>query len=443
MKKTLVILGVFLLFFTLYLFASNPDEGESLSAPAFKTTEVQEGELTLKISAKGVVEPNFTVEVKSKASGEVLKFDYEEGDFIKKGELLLQLDKSDELRNVARAKADESSSIAKLKRAETALLLQKTKYQTDMKKAESGVQAAAANLQESGEKLKRQTDLFEKQFASQEALDAAETTTKVNREKLVQAQAQLQAARDSVHDITMKENEIELAETEVERSRIALEEAQERLQETEIYAPITGVIIQKLVEEGQIIASGISNVSGGTALATLADMSRLFIVADVDETDIGSVQLGQKVVITADAFVGRIFAGKVTRIAPQGQVESSITIFKVKIEILGSGLNRLKSMMTANLDIIIRQIPSTLYVAREAVRSKNGRRFAMVLEDGVPVETEIYTGILTPIHAEIESGLRHGQKVIVGDWEKALAEAGKSGNKGSALRKILWMIRSK
>ena len=65
------------------------------------------------------------------------------------------------------------------------------------------------------------------------------------------------------------------------------------------------MIIQKFVEEGQIISSGISNVSGGTALAEIADMSRMFITADVDETDIGAIRIGQKVDVTADAFYGK------------------------------------------------------------------------------------------------------------------------------------------
>ena len=116
----------------------------------------------------------------------------------------------------------------------------------------------------------------------------------------------------------MKENEIELVKTEVQLAEIALDEVEERLEETEIFAPISGVIIEKLVEEGQIIASGISNVNGGTALATIADMSRLFIIADIDETDIGSVKMGHEVTITADAFPDKKFKGRVKRIAPQG-----------------------------------------------------------------------------------------------------------------------------
>jgi HlyD family secretion protein len=443
MKKPLIAIGGFLLVLAFLLLVSNSNNEDSAPAVEFKTTEVLKGDLAVKISATGIVEPNFKVEVKSKASGEVLKFAYEEGDFVRKNTLLLQLDKSDEKRNVAKANAEKSSSIAKLRKAETALLLQETKYQTDLQKAQSGVLAAEANLKESEDKLKRQKDLFEKQFSAQETLDAAYTAYSINNENLIQAKVQLQAAKDSVHDITMKKNEVQLARADVERAEIALDEVQERLDETEIFAPITGVIIEKLVEEGQIIASGISNVSGGTPLAIIADLSRLFILADVDETDIGLVKLNQNVTLSADAFPGMTFQGKVRRIAPQGIVENSITVFKVKIEVLGSGKNNLKPMMSANIDIVTSSVKDTLYISRGAVRKEEGAYYVVILDNGAPRKTPIETGIENAIHTQVLSGLEIGQKVILGDWEKILAEAGGEKNKGSSLRKILWMIRSK
>ena len=443
MKKSLIFIGIAILIILVIIFSSNSGNDEDSPTVGFKSTEVLRGDLTVKISATGIVEPNFKVEVKSKASGEVLKFAFEEGDRIKKGTLLLQLDKSDEQRNVAKAMAEKSSSVAKLKKAQTALLLQDTKYETDLKKALSAVEAAQVSLKESADKLKRQKDLFEQEFAAKETLDAAETSFKVNKENLVQSQAQLQAAKDSIYDITMKKNEIELAKADMERADIALEEVQERLDETEIFAPITGVIIEKLVEQGQIIASGISNVSGGTALATIADMSRLFIIADVDETDIGAVELGQSVAITADAFPDIKFQGKVKRIAPQGKVENSITIFKVKIEVLGPGNNKLKPMMSSNIEIVTASAKETLYLSRGAVRKEGDGFYAVVLEDGKPKKIPIETGIENPIHTQVLSGLEAGQKVILGDWEKLLAETGEKKKKGSALKKILWMIRSK
>ena len=443
MKKSLTFIGVALSLIAIYLFSANSGSNVDDSRIEFKTTEVLKGDLVVKISATGIVEPNFKVEVKSKASGEVLKFPYEEGDFVKKGEFLLQLDKSDEQRNVAKARAEKSSSIAKLRKAETNLLLQETKFATDLQRAKSEVESAEANLKEAEDKLKRQVDLFEKQFAARQTLDEARTAYKVNQENLIQAKARLQAAKDGVHDITLKKNEIDLVHAEVERSDIALDEAQERLEETEIYAPISGVIIDKMVEEGQIIASGISNVSGGTPLAMVADMARLFIIADVDETDIGSVKLEQTVTITADAFPNESFQGKVRRIAPQGEVENSITIFKVKIEILGSGRNILKPMMSANIDIVTASANDTLYISRGAVRRDREEVYVAVLEAGQPVRTPVTIGIENPIHTQIVSGLELGQTIILGDYEKLLAEAGEKKDKGSSLRKILFMLRSK
>jgi|TARA_B110000495_G_C22997588_1_gene588320 HlyD family secretion protein len=439
MKKALILTGALILVAAFYF---SDSELEPPAKPVFKIAEVTQGPISVNISATGVVEPNFKVEVKSKASGEVLSFPMLEGDKIKKGTLLLQLDKSDEKRNVDKAQADLSSATAKLRKAETALTLQKTKYETDLKTSQSEVQSAITNLKDSEDKFKRQIDLFKQKVVSQESLDSAQTLYKVNQQNLIQAESQFQAAKDSVHDITMKENEVELVNTEVIRARIALEEVEERLEETEIFAPITGVIIEKLIEEGQIIASGISN-NGGTALATLADMSRLFIIADIDETDIGSIKIGHKVTITADAFSDRKFKGLVKRIAPQGLVENSITIFKVKIEVLGKGRKILKPMMSANIDIVTEHVENTVFTSRAGIRDGEQGKFAMVLKEDKPEKIAVQTGIRNPIHVQIVSGLIPGDQVILGDWEKALEEAKNASTTGSSLKKILWMIRSK
>ncbi|MEE3253695.1 MAG: efflux RND transporter periplasmic adaptor subunit [Nitrospinota bacterium] len=440
MKKFLALIGTLILFTVLYL---NKNESEEPSKPKFKISKVSQGSISVKISATGIVEPNFKVEVKSKASGEVLSFPKHEGDRVKKGTLLLKLDKSDEKRNVDKAKSDLSSSTAKLKKAGTALLLQKTKYKTDIKTAESEVQKTIFNLKESEDKLKRQIELFEQKVVSQESLENSQTLYEVNQQKLIQAESQLQQAKDSIHDIAMKENEIELVNTEVQRAEIALDEVEERLEETEIFAPITGVIIEKLVEVGQIIASGISNVNGGTALATIADMSRLFIIADIDETDIGSIKIGHAVTITADAFPDKKFKGLVKRIAPQGLVENSITIFKVKIEVLGKGRKILKPMMSANIDIVTDHVENTILTSRAGIREGENEKFAMVLKNDKPEKVIVKTGIRNPIQVEIVSGLNPEDEVILGDWEKVLEEAKEQNKKVSSLKKILWMIRSK
>ena len=444
MKKTLIVLVVItVLLITTYTLSGKVDDSELLSQVEYNKVKVLKGDLIVKVSAKGIVEPNFKVEVKSKASGKILKFSLEEGEIVKKGQALLHLNKNDETRNVAKANADLTSGEASLKKSKTALLLQKNRYETDLKITSSEVEEAEVNLEDSKYQKKRQYELYEKKYISEETLEKAVTSFKVNQENLTQAKIRYQAAQGAIHDISMKKHEVELAAAEVTRRQIALDESKERLEETDIYSPISGVIIQKLVEEGQIISSGVSSVSGGTPLAEIADMSRIFIIADVDETDIGEIREEQKVEVTADAFYGKIFKGKVLRISPKGVVENSITIFKVKIEILGQGKNVLKPMMSSNVDIVTNKVKSTLYVSRQAIRLSEGKSFAVIINNELPEEIEIKTGIRTPLYIEVLTGLMAGQEVIIGDWEKLIKESKKPKNKGSALKKILWMVRSK
>jgi len=444
MKKTLIVLVVItVLLITTYTLSGKVDDSELLSQVEYNKVKVLKGDLIVKVSAKGIVEPNFKVEVKSKASGKILKFSLEEGEIVKKGQALLHLNKNDETRNVAKANADLTSGEASLKKSKTALLLQKNRYETDLKITSSEVEEAEVNLEDSKYQKKRQYELYEKKYISEETLEKAVTSFKVNQENLTQAKIRYQAAQGAIHDISMKKHEVELAAAEVTRRQIALDESKERLEETDIYSPISGVIIQKLVEEGQIISSGVSSVSGGTPLAEIADMSRIFIIADVDETDIGEIREEQKVEVTADAFYGKIFKGKVLRISPKGVVENSITIFKVKIEILGQGKNVLKPMMSSNVDIVTNKIKNTVYVSRQAIRLSEGKSFAVIINNELPEEIEIKTGIRTPLYIEVLTGLMADQEVIIGDWEKLIKEAKESKNKGSALKKILWMVRSK
>jgi len=443
MRKILSVVTIIIfVFIAIYLIPNNSNGNSTKLIVPYKTVKVLKGDLIIKISAKGIVEPNFKVEVKSKASGKVLTFPFEEGDYLKKGEALLHLNKNDETRSVAKANADLKSSEASLEISKTALLLQKNRYKTNLKLSESEVEEANVNLKDSLDNKNRQSDLYKKKYTSKESIDKSITNYKVNKENLTQAIARLRASKDAIHDITMKEYEVELASAEVTRRQVALDESSERLEETDIYAPINGVIIQKLVEEGQIISSGISSVSGGTPLAEIADMSRMFIMADVDETDIGEIRVGQKVEVTADAFYGETFQGKVLRISPKGIVVNSITIFKVKVEILGDSKNLLKPMMSSNVDIITKKIKNTTYIAREAIRETDDKSNVVILTDDMPKEIPITVGVQTPIYAEILSGINHDQDVIIGDWEKLLKETTELNSKGSSLKKILWMLRS-
>ena len=133
MRKILSVVTIIIfVLIAIYLIPNNSNGNSTKLIVPYKTVKALKGDLIIKISAKGIVEPNFKVEVKSKASGKVLTFPFEEGDYLKKGEALLHLNKNDETRSVAKANADLKSSEASLEISKTALLLQKNRYKTNL-----------------------------------------------------------------------------------------------------------------------------------------------------------------------------------------------------------------------------------------------------------------------------------------------------------------------
>ena len=108
------------------------------------------------------------------------------------------------------------------------------------------------------------------------------------------------------------------------RGRIALDQAMVRLSETVVRAPIDGIILQKFVEEGQIISSGISNVSGGSPIADIANMKQVYIEAGIDEIDVGKIHIGQSAKVVAEAYPQANFEGQIIRIAPEAKIEQKI-----------------------------------------------------------------------------------------------------------------------
>jgi len=204
------------------------------------------------------------------------------------------------------------------------------------------------------------------------------------------------------------------------------------LKDTKVLAPIDGVVTQRPVSIGQIISSGISNVGGGTSILTISDLSRVFALGSVDESDIGRVALDQEVDVTADAYANRRFKGKVVRIAARGTNVSNVVTFEVKIEVLDQKKNLLKPEMTTNLEIIAARRNDVLTVPNEAVTRKQGKRIVNVLlPDGKTEERVVEAGINDGTKVEIVSGLEIGDKVVL---QKAQAEsrwrAGEGGKQG-------------
>ena len=161
----------------------------------------------------------------------------------------------------------------------------------------------------------------------------------LQKNRIAQAQDALNLAVTNQKQIDRKERDMESARASLKRSQGQLDLRKIEYEDTVIKAPISGTILAKRVEEGQVITSRLSSFasSEGQTIVTMADLDTVYVVTEVDETDIGKVQIGQPVTITVEAYPDMPFEGEVLKIAPQGQVIQNITTFEVTSELKNVG----------------------------------------------------------------------------------------------------------
>ena len=412
MKKVFIFLTLSAMIITGGYFWATKGTNVKSETPQWSTVRVEKGSIRATVSCTGQVVSNLDVEIKCKASGEVIKLPFDISDQVKKADLLLELDPVDEKRKVKQAKISLASSQARLMQSKVNLQIAQKGLVIERKSAEAALKSAKASAKDARSKAERIKKLFEKKIASQENKETAETAA-------IQAEVDLENARIRMEQLAIKEHELEnrrqdvrLAKAQIETNKINLSLAEQRLKDTKVFSPIDGVVSERNVQSGQIISSGISNVGGGTRVMVLSDLTRLFILASVDESDIGKVELGQKVIITADAFPGRRFSGKIERIATKGVNVSNVVTFEVKIEVQGRDKLLLKPEMTANVEIIVVEKEGVLMVPSEAVLQEKGEHFVRVKkDDGILEERPVQAGISDGVVIEITSGLNQGDTV--------------------------------
>lgn len=328
----------------------------------YRPVKVEYGKIQLSVTSAGTIYPKTQVEVKSKASGKILKLFIEEGSLIRTGQLLVALDKTEE--------------------------------ETKVRQCEADVMSAQAQVLQSKEKLQ----------------EAARTET--------QTKSLLDAKLTSLETFLKAQTAKNIAVSTLQISQASLISAQERLKnekisyaDTEIRAPINGIVLQKLVEEGQIIASGISASTGGTQLLTVGDMSHIIVKAEVDEVDIGKIKIGQEVRLEVDAFPNQIFQGKLTRILPQGVNKSNVTVFNIEIDVTDPQKSLLKAGMTATAKIMIDERTHILTLPTYAIQTRRGKPVVLIRDGKQYTQKTIKTGITDFDRIEILSGLSEGDEV--------------------------------
>jgi len=305
------------------------------TAAASVTAKVERGDILAMVESSGRVASNLDVDIKCKASGEIVKLPFDVSDTVKEGDLLLELDPIDMERSLTQAQVQLQASEAKLVAAKQSLDIAQQTLATDKARAQAALISAQAKAKDTQSKADRTKQLFEKKLASQEEWETDQTAAVAAQMELTNAQTKLEELKTQEVALELKRQDVVLAQTTVDSNKIAVTIAQDRLHDTKVTSPMDGVVSARNVQKGVIISSGVSNVGGGTTVMTISDLSRLFVYASVDESDIGRVQLGQSVNIDADAFPGVVFDGRVTRIATKGTNVSNVVTFEVQVEVLG------------------------------------------------------------------------------------------------------------
>jgi HlyD family secretion protein len=414
-KKLIVLVVIIVVAGGAYYYYNGDKKALEAEAPTVTTAKVERGPIVLQVSTTGRVTANLDVEIKCKASGEIIKLPFDVSDPVKKGDdLLLEVDPIYEERTLNQTKAALQASQARLAKARQSQLIAGENLNVEKEKVKALLKSAEARAKDTRAKFDRIEQLLEKKLASQEEYDTARTS-------MIQAEADLESTQIRSDELKVQEMSLELekqnvllAESDVESDKIALATAEQRLIDTKIYSPIDAVIAVRNVQIGQIISSGISNVGGGTTVMTLSDLSRIFVLASVDESDIGKVETDQFARITADAFPALNFRGKVVQIATRGVSTANVVTFEVKIEVLGNNRQLLKPEMTANVEIIAQREEDTLLVPVAAVARREGKRVVSVQKpDGSTEEREVEIGISDGVQIAIKTGLKEGETVVI------------------------------
>ncbi|HZQ92231.1 MAG TPA: efflux RND transporter periplasmic adaptor subunit [Terriglobales bacterium] len=358
-----------------------------------KLGKVERGDLAKSVVATGKIQPIIQVDVKSKASGIIKRLLVEEGQTVKAGQVVAELDRDEIEAQVNSARAMLASSEANMRASEA-------EYERAKVDAEGPDVPLLKRAYERAVSMSKDGVVSTSQMEdAQKAYELA-----VNKQNVARAQLQVSKAK------AMQ------AAAEVARSRATLKQLEEQLSYTTIVAPMDGVILSRPVELGDAVSSILVMGSTATLVMTMGDTHEVYVKGKVDESDIGKVYLGQTARIKVESFKDKTFTGKVTKISPMGVEKDNVTTFEVRVSINNPG-GELKAAMTANAEIILEEHKNVLQIPEGSLIYDKDKKASVEVPDPsakdgkrrVPVEVGISNGAKT----ELLKGLKEGDKVIL------------------------------
>ncbi|MDA0803524.1 MAG: efflux RND transporter periplasmic adaptor subunit [Planctomycetota bacterium] len=363
-------------------------------------------EVVERVSSPGLVEPVTKVDISAEVSERVVELPFREGDLVKKGDVVVRLDDRDLRARMESASARRNSAKSRLESEEAGL---------------GGPRATATAARKS---LERQKSLYESGDISRQQLDDAISSA---------AGAEANLARSEKGIVTL-ENEIAASEADYARS-------QRDLERCIIQSPIDGVLVKLNAEQGELVMVGTMN-NAGTVILTVADLTNMRLVAEVNEADIARIQVGQPAEVRINAYKGEVFTGEVDEVSLQregtlqNQSADQSGIFQVRIGLDLEGGRQILSGLVANVEVELARhtglaVPSQAVVDKKAddlpaslrdnpLRDPGAPTVAIVfLEvDGKATARVVKTGPSSLTETIILEGITEGDRVVTGPFKQ-------------------------
>ena len=363
------------------------------------------------------------------------------GERVEEGELLIQLDRSEEQRNRDRAQQELDRGKALLEAARLRLQQRKT---ADLDSAKADVATIEATLPYYKFRAERaeQSHKAEEGVFHEEELLQRQTTYQNQLAQLAASRARLAAVQIS---ILQAEQEVAQMEATYASAQSVMGDAEERLEKTDIMAPCAGIIGNVFVQEGEVIQGGKTTITGGTLLAEVLDVSRLLVQAEVDEADIAAVQriappwakpgndgsfvmpedleaaaalAEQLPKVTVEAFRDEDFEGVIERIYPVSRSVSGVTTYMVDVVLTSQGREKLFAGMRAEVEFTAEKVEDVLLCPNEAISrgplDERGVYIPVKGEDPEGPDREFVPckiGLDNGVYCEIREGLKEGDTV--------------------------------
>jgi HlyD family secretion protein len=438
------------------------------SPSEFLTQTVERKAITVTLTGNGTVSSERSVNLSPKEAGVLKQLWVETGDPVRQGQVLAVMDDANLRGQLLERQAQLAQQEANLSRllagnrpeeiaqaeaqlAEAQANLQQLRAgnrSQEIGQAEARLRQAQASLKFRQADVQRNQQLFDAGAISRQTLEQSLTDRDVAQAQVTEAQQGLtlqeagtrpeliRQAEAKVEQQTQtvamlqagsREEEIAQARAQVEAARAVLQTVEAQLQDTQIIAPFDGIVLQTYVDVGSFVSPAAAGGNSDLASASILTLSsqRQRVVVNLSEAQLTKIKIGQSVEIKADAIPGKIFTGKVTKIAPKATVVQNVTSFEVQVTITSLTGTQLRDGMNVDAQFAIGNVEDALLVPNSAViRSAEGEGVYRLDGDRNPIFQPIQTGVTVGKQTQVKSGLQGNEQVLLSPPTKPKSNSG-------------------